>query len=696
MLELLSPAGSPESVMAAVQNGADAVYMGFGDFNARKNAKNFTDEDFYKAAEFCRVRGVKVHVTLNTLVADREMHRAVELARRAWRLGADALIVQDLGVLRAVRQAVPDMPIHASTQMSVHNLEGVKLAAAMGVSRVVLSRELSREEIAYICDKSPVEIEVFVHGAMCMCYSGQCYMSSVIGRRSGNRGLCAQPCRLPYSAGGRGVEYPLSLKDNCLIKYLKELEYCGVKSLKIEGRMRRPEYVAIVTGIYAKAIKENKAPTPEDMQILKDVFSRQGFSDGYYNNNKGKQMLGIREESDKRELQIFTSARKNYLHTEYQRVPVKFAGKVRFGERAKLAAVDADGNTAMATGPEPEPAFNKALTQETFAAQLSKTGGTPFYCGEVKSVIDEGVALSAAAINEMRRNALAELMEIRRALPERKEYEYEVFEKLPDIEESPFLTVSVLKASQLSRDMAELAPKVLYIPLEEVKDGVSELKPFLNNEETEVSVIMPRVIHDNELGKVKQALEFAKGLGINSALVGNIGQIVLVRGMGFEVRGDFGLNVYNSRSLNVLKELGLKSATLSFEMRIEQIRDISKSLDTELIVYGRLPLMITENCIIKNSKGMCSCDNFSGLTDKNGFVFPVVREFGCRNVILNSKKLFLADRQSDYMTGGLWGVRLAFTTENAVECASVVGRYLNKNEYEPSGYTRGLYYRGVE
>lgn len=696
MLELLSPAGSPESVMAAVQNGADAVYMGFGDFNARKNAKNFTDEDFYKAAEFCRVRGVKVHVTLNTLVADREMHRAVELARRAWRLGADALIVQDLGVLRAVRQAVPDMPIHASTQMSVHNLEGVKLAAAMGVSRVVLSRELSREEIAYICDKSPVEIEVFVHGAMCMCYSGQCYMSSVIGRRSGNRGLCAQPCRLPYSAGGRGVEYPLSLKDNCLIKYLKELEYCGVKSLKIEGRMRRPEYVAIVTGIYAKAIKENKAPTPEDMQILKDVFSRQGFSDGYYNNNKGKQMLGIREESDKRELQIFTSARKNYLHTEYQRVPVKFAGKVRFGERAKLAAVDADGNTAMATGPEPEPAFNKALTQETFAAQLSKTGGTPFYCGEVKSVIDEGVALSAAAINEMRRNALAELMEIRRALPERKEYEYEVFEKLPDIEESPFLTVSVLKASQLSRDMAELAPKVLYIPLEEVKDGVSELKPFLNNEETEVSVIMPRVIHDNELGKVKQALEFAKGLGINSALVGNIGQIVLVRGMGFEVRGDFGLNVYNSRSLNVLKELGLKSATLSFEMRIEQIRGISKSLDTELIVYGRLPLMITENCIIKNSKGMCSCDNFSGLTDKNGFVFPVVREFGCRNVILNSKKLFLADRQSDYMTGGLWGVRLAFTTENAVECASVVGRYLNKNEYEPSGYTRGLYYRGVE
>ncbi len=266
MLEILSPAGSPEGVVAAVQNGADAVYLGFGDFNARRNAKNFTPEEFRKSAEYCRVRGVKVYVTLNTLVTDREIPAVIEQARLASRYGADAFIVQDLGVLRALRKATPDIPIHASTQMSIHNLEGVKLAAAMGVRRVVLAREamgvrrvvlareLSREEIAYICKNSPIETEVFVHGALCMSHSGQWYMSAVIGRRSGNRGLCAQPCRLNYSAGAHDADYILSLKDNCLIQYVEELEKLGVTSLKIEGRMRRPEYAAIVTGVYALSL----------------------------------------------------------------------------------------------------------------------------------------------------------------------------------------------------------------------------------------------------------------------------------------------------------------------------------------------------------------------------------------------------------------------------------------------------------
>ena len=228
MLEILSPAGSGEGVVAAVQNGADAVYLGFGSFNARRNAKNFTEEEFRRAVEYCRIRGVKVYVTINTLVTDRELPSAVEQAKLAAQCGADGLIVQDLGAIKAIRQAIPDMPIHGSTQMSVHNLEGVKVAAAMGLTRIVLARELSRREIAYICKNSPIEIEVFAHGALCMCYSGQCYMSAVIGRRSGNRGLCAQPCRQKYSTGARGMEYPLSLKDNCLIKYLDEIDSIGV------------------------------------------------------------------------------------------------------------------------------------------------------------------------------------------------------------------------------------------------------------------------------------------------------------------------------------------------------------------------------------------------------------------------------------------------------------------------------------
>ncbi|MBR7082288.1 MAG: U32 family peptidase [Oscillospiraceae bacterium] len=696
MLEILAPAGSPEAVMAAVTNGADAVYLGLSDFNARRNAKNFSDEEFYKAAEYCRVRGVKVYVTLNTLVGDREIDRAVELARRAWRLGADALIVQDLGVLRAVRSAVPDMPLHASTQMSIHNSEGVKMAAAMGLSRVVLARELSEAELAHICENSPIEIEVFVHGALCMCYSGQCYMSAVIGRRSGNRGLCAQPCRLAYESGGRGKDHPLSLKDNCLINYLDRLDACGVKSIKIEGRMKRPEYTAAVTGVYARAVKDKKPPSEEDEQLLRDVFSRQGFTDGYYTGRLGEKMLGVREDADKRELPAFSTIRKQYLHGEYQRVPVRFAGMVKYGEVSRLAAMDDLGNTVAVEGPEPEIAFHKELTPVSFQTQLCKTGGTPYYCAEVKSEIGSGISLSAAQINELRRSALEQLTAKRKALPERLEYELEDAQKLQNIKEIPFLNISVSKLSQLSPAMSAMAPKVLYVPVTELKNADVPLRPFLENGETSVAAVLPRVIHDNEADDVRAMLEDAKRLGIEEVLAGNLGQIVTAKSMGFRVRGDFGLNAYNARTVRVLKELGLISATLSFELRLEQIRDMSKAIDTEMIVYGRLPLMITENCIIKNSTGVCSCDNFPGIKDRSGFTFPVVKEYGCRNVVLNSKKLFLADRQADYMNAGLWGVRLSFTTENALECTSIMGRYLGMNDYQPAEFTRGLYYRGVE
>ena len=267
MIELLSPAGSPEAVIAAVQNGADAIYMGLGNFNARRGAKNFTDEEFERSMRYCRIRGCKVYVTLNTLVNDREITQAVESARLASELGADGIIIQDLGLAYAIRQALPDIPLHASTQMSIHNLAGVEAAAEMGMTRAVLARELSLEQIKFITQHASIETEVFVHGALCFCQSGQCYMSALIGRRSGNRGMCAQPCRMQYSLGGRMDDYPMSLKDNCLVDRLRELEDAGVACLKIEGRMKRPEYTAIVTKIYSKALKEQRQPSaPDDTQ----------------------------------------------------------------------------------------------------------------------------------------------------------------------------------------------------------------------------------------------------------------------------------------------------------------------------------------------------------------------------------------------------------------------------------------------
>ena len=292
MAELLSPAGGWDSLVAAVQNGADAVYMGFGAYNARRSAKNFTEEEFSQAVRYCHLRGVKVYLTLNTLLTDRELPGAAELLHKASRLGADAVLIQDWGVWQLARQAAPEQPFHASTQMSLHTLGGARRAAELGLTRVVLARELSRRDIAAICRDCPAEVEVFAHGALCMCYSGQCALSAVIGGRSGNRGTCAQPCRLPYgvnapAAGG----HPLSLKDANLSPYLQELEDMGVACLKLEGRMKRPEYVAVITSIYRRLLDEKRRPTREEQRQLELAFSRSGFTDGYYLGRKGPQML---------------------------------------------------------------------------------------------------------------------------------------------------------------------------------------------------------------------------------------------------------------------------------------------------------------------------------------------------------------------------------------------------------------------
>lgn len=696
VLEILSPAGSPEGVMAAAQNGADAIYLGFGEFNARKNAKNFTHAEVESAIEYCRVRGIKTYLTLNTLAKDHELAAIAELSRAACRYGIDAIIVQDLGVMTAVKQTVPQVPIHASTQMSIHNLEGAKIAAAMGFKRVVVARELSRKKLEYICKYSPIEIEVFVHGAMCMSYSGQCYMSAVIGRRSGNRGTCAQPCRLSYNAVGHALLHPLSLKDNCLVKYMDELKSMGVTAVKIEGRMKRPEYTAIVTAIYSKAAQKSKMPSRNDMALLEKAFSRQGFTDGYYTDALGSHMLGIREDDSKGNTALFNATRKSYLHGEFQRVPVRFVGSIAEGRRVKLAAIDDRKNTAVVYGAVPEMAFHKELSLATLQTQLHKTGGTPFYCAGVKGTVAPGLSLPISAFNQMRRNLLSELMEQRKPAPVRAEGNFVPGEDFRGYGRPPIITVSVARADQISEEMIGLEPKILYLPILEFDFESPALMNLLENDKITVAAALPRVIHDNERKRVSEILKKALTLGVSEALVGNLGHIQFARSHGFAVRGDFGLNAFNSQALYALRNLGLISATLSFELRLSEIRDISKSIDTELITYGRLPLMITENCIIKNTTGVCTCDNYSGLVDRRGVVFPVMAEFGCRNVLLNSKKLFMADKDNTVSSVGLWAQRLSFTTENALECVAVLKHYMGEGDFVPSGYTRALYYRGVE
>lgn len=694
MIELLSPAGSPEGVIAAVQNGADAVYMGMGAFNARRGAKNFTDEEFVKAVRYCHVRGCKVYVTLNTLVNDREMRDAVAAAKLASDAGADALIVQDLGMSYAIRCALPDIPLHASTQMSLHNLAGVEAAAEMGITRAVLARELSFEQIRFITKNASIETEVFVHGALCFCHSGQCYMSALIGRRSGNRGLCAQPCRLQYSLGGRMDDHPLSLKDNCLVDQIRRLEEVGVASLKIEGRMKRPEYTGIVTGVYAKAIREQRNPDKEEMELLEKTFSRQGFTQGYFIGDK-LDMFGVRSEPDKDADKIFATARKQYAEGEMRRVPVHFYTVLEKGEHIKAIAFDDDGHKAIATGPVPERAKRQGLTEQYLIEQMFKTGGTPYNCIENKAKAEPGLYLPASEINELRRKLIAQLSAEREKAPERRTLRIPAPPvNVPAISD-PARIYQVRTAEQLTPELAELKPDYIYFPAMELAENFEPLRPFIDNGARPVAV-MPRVITDDQSREVYAALEKLFDYGVNEALTGNLGHVFIARQAGMKVRGDFGLNAFNSYTLRVLQDAGFISATASFELRLAQIKAMAKPIDTELIIYGRLPLMVSDQCIIRQSAGRCNCQTPGQLSDRMGSVFPVVKEFGCRNVIYNAHKLYLADKRDDLYALGLWGLRMLFTTESPRECVEVAKGYLGLTDYKPNVLTRGLYYRGVD
>ena len=694
MIELLSPAGSPEGVIAAVQNGADAVYMGMGAFNARRGAKNFTDEEFVKAVRYCHVRGCKVYVTLNTLVNDREMRDAVAAAKLASDAGADAVIVQDLGMSYAIRCALPDIPLHASTQMSLHNLAGVEAAAEMGITRAVLARELSFEQIRFITKNASIETEVFVHGALCFCHSGQCYMSALIGRRSGNRGLCAQPCRLQYSLGGRMDDHPLSLKDNCLVDQIRRLEEAGVASLKIEGRMKRPEYTGIVTGVYAKAIREQRNPDKEEMELLEKTFSRQGFTQGYFIGDK-LDMFGVRSEPDKDADKIFAAARKQYAEGEMRRVPVHFYTVLEKGEHIKAIAFDDDGHKAIATGPVPERAKRQGLTEQYLTEQMFKTGGTPYNCIENKAKAEPGLYLPASEINELRRKLIAQLSAEREKAPGRRTLRIPAPPvNVPAISD-PARIYQVRTAEQLTPELAELKPDYIYFPAMELAENFDPLRPFIDNGARPVAV-MPRVITDDQSREVYAALEKLFDYGVNEALTGNLGHVFIARQAGMKVRGDFGLNAFNSYTLRVLQDAGFISATASFELRLAQIKAMAKPVDTELIIYGRLPLMVSDQCIIRQSAGRCNCQTPGQLSDRMGSVFPVVKEFGCRNVIYNAHKLYLADKRDDLYALGLWGLRMLFTTESPRECVEVAKGYLGLTDYKPNVLTRGLYYRGVD
>ena len=701
MMELLSPAGGWEAMVAAVQNGADAVYMGFGGLNARRSARNFTDEEFREAVAYCHLRGVKVYLTLNTLVTDRELPAAAEALKKASDMGVDAILIQDWGIWRLAREIAPEVPLHASTQMSLHTLGGACRAAELGLERVVLARELSRRDIHTITRGCPAEIEVFGHGALCMCYSGQCEMSAVIGGRSGNRGACAQPCRLPYGVNEKAAGgHPLSLKDANLADYVQELEQMGVACLKLEGRMKRPEYVAVITGIYRRLLDEKRGPSREEPRQLEAAFSRSGFTDGYYKGRTGPEMFGTRPENAPEPKELFARAKAGYSREDSRRVPVDMVCTLRAGEPVSLTA-SAGGHVVRAEGPTPEEARNRALTAAELQARLEKTGGTVFRPQETRVELEEGLMLPASAVNALRRQALEGLEAALAQPPVRRTGTPSPLPQAQPGPDAPVLTCSIMRPEQLTEPLAQC--ETVYVPAELLE----KLDLDRWAEMTHICAVLPRIFRTEDQAALRALLQQHRE-HLSAVAIGNLGHLPIAESLGLPLWGDLGLNLFNSESLLFWKELGLEAAAVSMELRWQQLRDLRKVLPCEAVVYGRLPLMIMENCVIRNELGCrdagrdyadrsaaCRCGQDNDLIDRTGARFPLVGQWGHRCEIENSRVLFLADKP-EWRQLGLTRARLRFTTESPEECVRVLRAYQGRSDYRPQELTRGLFYRGVE
>lgn len=661
-MELLAPAGSFESLKAAVASGADAVYFGGTALNARVFGKNFTDEELKDAARYLRLCGVKSYLTLNTLVSDKEIKDLFPFIKLVNEAGIDAVIVQDIGLLRYLRQIAPDLPVHASTQMTIHNLDGVKLAEKMGFSRVVLSRELPESEIRYICENSPVEIEAFIHGALCMCYSGQCYMSSVIGERSGNRGKCAQPCRKPYENG-----YELSLKDLCMAKDFKRFINCGVHSLKIEGRMKSPEYVAGVVSVYRKLIDENRNATDEEMKKLAKLFSRDGFTNDYFEDRPSEKMFGVRTEENKAETR----------ETEVLYNDKKIDARLKFTAKADVPmtlSMEAVGKRAEVSEQAPFVAQKVATTVSDCEKQLSKLGETVFVMREFECELDDGLFIPVGALNRLRRACVEALEKEISSVPERRFVNF----KKEEITES--ISDKII-AYCVTKEQAEA-----------VKDMVDEIRlPYYLVDKSyngKVCAVLQNIMFDRELSQVEKKLSELKEMGIDAVSCGNIGQIEMCKRVGFsKINTETSLNIFNSESISEAKDLGFSSVNLSFEANSAQIRDMKKALPCNMFVYGRYPVMTIQNCLMKNRGECISFKGYSELKDTTGRRFPVFCLPPHRNVIYNAVPLYLGDK-AELIPNGV-GKLFFFTTESGDEAVRILNMYKNKKEYNGE-FTRGF------
>ncbi len=649
--ELLAPAGGESAFYAALSAGADAIYVGGELFNARALSENFTESALQRCVALAHARGVRVYVTLNTLLADVELEEGLRYAVKLWNTGADALICADVGLALLIRRHAPSIVLHASTQMSLHSTGGAEEMADLGYTQVVPARELSLADITSLVEHARQEVEVFLHGALCVSYSGQCLFSSLVGGRSGNRGTCAQPCRLPYNGG-----YPLSLKDLSLADHVTELIESGVSSLKIEGRMKRPEYVYGVTRIYRRLLDERRNATKEEKRALEAIFARSGFTDGYFTDKIEQPMTGVRRPEDK----VSSKENANFNIPNLDKVPLSGVCTIRRGCPVTLTLTDPFGKTVTVTGDTPSPAISHPLDAEGVRARLIKTGNTPYVLSadDLLVEVDPGLNVSPAALNAVRRKAVDALLGSRAPLtlsqdgiPRKR-----VFRSMGA--SSLFCNPSVWEGlTEEERGFFSLS----FLPLWRLGEAVH--LPH--------GVWLPPIITDTEEACVKEMLAAAKSKGITHALVGNPHQVKLAREAGMEIVGDFRLNITNGISAAYWQSHGVTDAILSPELTAPALRDIGG----RVFAWGRIPLMLTERCFMRENGGCQKCGEVI-LKDRMGAMFPLMQVYPHRNQILNSIPTYLGDLKEGLPPGT--APHFLFTVETLQEVREVLVSYRKK------------------
>ncbi len=650
--ELLAPCGDYDSLTSAISAGADAVYLGLDLFNARMRAENFTTENIGEAVSLAHAHGVKVYVTLNIQAYERELGQVLEYVDKIYISGADALIVADLGVASLIKERYPDFEIHGSTQCTVHSLDGVKLLnEKLGVSRVVLARELPREEIEYISKNSKAETEIFVHGAHCMSVSGQCLMSYTMGGRSGNRGECAQPCRLQYKVN-KSSSYPLSLKDMSLCQHINEIIKTGTASLKIEGRMKDDSYVYGVISTYRRLLDEKREATAREKQFLSDLFSRQGFTDGYFVSKIDKSMLGIRP-SDSR-----TPEKQR---TDLKKAELSAYAELILGKRARLT-LKSRYKEATVYGDIVNEAINAPMSEEDIKKRLSKFGNTPYEITKIEIKKSENIMMPVSSLNALRRSAYEELTRVDR---QSKDHSYtQVTKKY----ERDYLRTALFSRVEQIPENSEYFDRI-FVYIDRYKVGCKAN-----------GVCLPPVVLDGEKQEIEALLKKARENGIKYALVSNIGQIESVKALGFEIMLDFRFNVFNSKTADFLLEQGAENLILSPELTLPQIRDLA---GLSVIAYGKIPVMTTHKCILSDTVG---CDRCCGtIEDRQGAKMYVEGIFGHRNITYNSVPIYMADRLDKISSHSH---HFIFTSENKGECYEIIEAY--KKHTPPTGDVRRI------